>query len=143
MICPAEGAKRYLTERLKYHLGKTLGRTAQFWFMLESTEGAASTVATKNLQLHGGIASSASEAKKVRKALRRAGGEFDKHVRHYRAKVRADLDDGIVSYSFKNQVSLIVRTMKGPPWADNPLMITKELKAQARSLYEEARCRFL
>ena len=130
-------AKRFLTKRLSYHLRAALGRTTEFWFVLEETGSH-----PRRLHLHGGVGCGPSEAKAVRKALRQAGGEFPKHARSYQAKLSLDPDDGAVSYAFKEPLILsktIRRMSSTASWADDPFMVTQILKSQAKSLYDAAR----
>jgi hypothetical protein len=132
------GAKRFLSQRLSYHLAAALHQKPEFWFMLEVARGN-----TPRLHLHGGISCKPTEVKAVRRALRRAGGEFDMGARRFQANLQKDPDDGLVTYAFKNPFFLTSRKSRrkvsGATWAENPFFITGDLKREAGQLYEAAR----
>lgn len=130
-------AKRYLASRLSHYLGNALGRVPQFWFVLEEPNPS-----ERDMHLHGGIGCNAEEVKAVRKALKLAGGEWRPCGARYQALLVADPDHDWVNYAFK-EPTLFARSYRrrfeGPSWRDDPLMITRGLKLQARALYERAR----
>ena len=78
-----DGAKRYLMDRLSHRLRRALGRTSQFWFVLEESDGF-----NRHLHLHGAIACDERGLKKVQKALRAAGGEWDRPAVRFQAENR-------------------------------------------------------
>ena len=131
------GAKRFLTERMAYHLEAGLGRQVQFWFRLETAD-----VPGSRLHLHGEIGCAPRELPKARAALRKAGGKWDARGARYQAHTTPEPDNGYVSYAFKSdpgQGHRVLRIAREPAWWDAPFMVTSGLKQQSRALYEAVR----
>ena len=132
-----DGAKQYLTDRISYYFDRLLGRTSQFWFVLEE-----SNFPRPHLHLHGAIACSGHELKKVRKALRAAGGKWEASGVRFQVETKLEPDNGWVSYAFKNPYYLGERVLKlsgNSSWRDDPFRITEDLKPGAMDLYKSVR----
>jgi hypothetical protein len=131
------GAKRFLSDRISYHLDAALRRTSQFWFVLEETRPRPG-----RLHLHGEIECNSDELPRVREALRKAAGKWDRHAVQYQVDLVPDPDAGWVTYALKDQRLLgrRVRSRMGPAsWRDDPFMITQDLKRRASVLYNSVR----
>jgi hypothetical protein len=131
------GAKRFITLRVSYFLEAVLGRKIEFWFVLEESDQPA-----RRLHLHGAVGCTSAEAKKVRHALRKAGGEWAPSGREFQARLRLNPDNGAVSYACKNPwlISDGILNRSGKPWwGDDPFMITQNLKREAKAMYLSVR----
>jgi hypothetical protein len=126
-----ERAKRYLAKRISYHLCSALGRTSQFWFVLEETP-------ERRLHLHGAISCNGNELGAVSRALQAAGGKWEASGRQFQVCLKPDPDNYWVTYAFKG---CGVRTLRRfhPSWRDDPLFVTQDLKRRSEALYEETR----
>ncbi len=132
-----EGAKRYLMDRLSHRLRRVLRRTSQFWFVLEESDGF-----NRHLHLHGAIACDECELKKMQKALRAAGGEWDRPAVRFQAKTEPDPENGCVSYASKDyrlRVASLFEQTGDMAWLNDPFMITQDLKRNAKALYNSVR----
>jgi hypothetical protein len=132
-----EGAKRYLVDRLSHWLDRALGRGSQFWFVLEESDSH-----NRHLHLHGAIACDKREAPKVRKALRAAGGNWDRSAIRFQATTEPDPDNGSISYASKDyrlQAAGLFKRTGDMAWLNDPFMITRGLNMDARALYESVR----
>jgi len=149
-LAKADGAKRYLTERIDHHLEAEFGRKVQFWFRLEAGDGPhhlpfsfrEPTSGRVNLHLHGEVGCSHAEKTKLRRALRKAGGKWESRGVRYQAHTVANPDGGYVSYAFKNDPRLahrMLRVESEPSWCDDLLMISLDLKRRSKALYESVR----
>jgi len=85
-------AKSYLYGRIVYRLRTVLGRDASLWFALEETEGS-----ERRLHLHGEIACEATELRKMRSALRLAGGEWERRAKAFQVRLETRPDAGAVT----------------------------------------------
>jgi hypothetical protein len=131
------GAKRYITLRLSYFLERVLGRKVEFWFFLEESDSS-----RRHLHLHGAIGCTSSERKKVRQALRKAGGEWEPAGAKFQTFLQLNPDNGVVSYALKNPwlVNDRILDRSGKPWwGDDPFMITQDLKREAKAMYRSVR----
>jgi hypothetical protein len=143
------GAKRYLTERIAYHLQAALGRRVPFWFRLETADDDVTRFRLdkagekgSRLHLHGEVSCQRAERRQVEKALRKAGGEWDLSGSRYQAHTHPAPDNGYVSYAFKHDPRLYSRQfgMRGEPsWCDDLFMVSLDLKQQSKALYERVR----
>jgi Cu/Zn superoxide dismutase len=138
VLAKGSEAKRFLTNRIAYHLRTALRRRVEFWFVLELSEPPA-----RRLHFHGEIACTATEAKRARKALRAAAGEWDPSARRHQVHTDPRPDVGQVSYAFKQEPLLVTERFLNLPraesWRDDPFMITQGLKNNARKVYEALR----
>ena len=66
------GAKRFLANRIAYHVDAVLGRLVDLWFVLEL-----SAPPRPRLHLHCEFGCTEAEVKQLRKALRAAGGKWE------------------------------------------------------------------
>jgi hypothetical protein len=136
-LSKGRGAKRFLADRLAYHLRKALGRTVEFWFVLEF-----GPITRGRLHLHGEIQCSLEEAKKARAALRAAGGKWLAPAVRFQAETTHRPDNGCVSYAFKEPLfgsAGILNLSGSASWKDEPFAITRGLKDRARKLYDVLR----
>ena len=146
----ADGAKRYLTERIDHHLEAEFGRKVEFWFRLEAGDGPhhlpfsfrEPTSGRVNLHLHGEVGCSDTEQSKLRRALQKAGGKWESRGVRYQAHTVPNPDSGYVSYAFKNDPRLAHRMLgveSEPSWCDDLLMVSLDLKRRSKALYESVR----
>lgn len=135
----------WLHDRIARRLKQQFGRVPEFHLVIEEAE-------QHRLHVHGEIQIADKDAPAARKALRKAGGEWEK-VRQHQAHTDTDPDCGWASYLAKDiwrvgysrnflpkfrrsgtKLSSFAITFKG-----NPITATKGLKARAAALYEEHR----
>jgi hypothetical protein len=146
----ADGAKRYLTERIDHHLEVEFGRKVEFWFRLEAGDGPHNlpfsfrepTSGRVNLHLHGEVGCSHAVKAKLRRALQKAGGKWESRGVRYQAQTAPNPDSGYVSYAFKNDPRLAHRMLgveSEPSWCDDLLMVSLDLKRRSKALYESVR----
>ena len=83
----------WLFRRVRHYLQKALGRKPDFWFGLELSK-------TGRLHMHGELQVALDELVAVRKALRLAGGEWDK-VRQHQAHTKPDASIVWANYGAK------------------------------------------
>lgn len=139
---------RWLQERVRIELTRVLGHSPEFYLTLEEDEG-------RRLHLHGEVALSSKASRRqmlrklvaVRKALRRAGGEWPATMpRQHQCKLVADPDEFWSSYTCKDfwKLTPLMRQMlasnrgsvmrpagfKGPA-----LSLTSTLRKEAETLY--------
>ena len=136
-LAKGRGAKRFLADRIAYHLRRALGRRVEFWFVLEF-----GPVPGGRLHLHGEIQCSMKEAKKARAALRSAGGKWLGPAVRFQAETTRCSDNGYVSYAFKEPFfgsAGILNFSGSASWKDEPFLITRGLKDRARKLYDVLR----
>jgi hypothetical protein len=84
----------WFRERIAHYLEEELDRKPQFHLVMEEAEH-------RRLHLHGEIECTDDEAASVRRAFRRAGGEWDE-VRQHQAHTESDPDQGWASYISKD-----------------------------------------
>jgi hypothetical protein len=110
-LAKADGAKRYLTERIDHHLEAEFGRKVEFWFRLEAGKGPHNlpfsfrepASGRVKLHLHGEVGCSDTEQSKLRRTLQKAGGKWESHGVRYQAHTVANPDSGYLSYAFKKR----------------------------------------
>jgi hypothetical protein len=129
------GAKRYMADRISYHLQAALGRKFQFWFVLQETDPPG-----RRLHLHGALCFNHNKESDVKAALRAAGGEWKAaRGREYQPDIDPiPSDNGWVTYAFL-KCSVARKRPKTGSWHDSPSTMTQDLKAAAKCLYEEMR----
>jgi hypothetical protein len=136
----------WLGRRIAYHLERALGRQIQFVAVLEED-------VRYGLHIHGVLCITHNDRQIARKALRLAGGEWEK-VRQHQAHIHPYApDEGWASYCGKSlhMVSPSVREMlarHGSPkllvsYSGNPLFVSRELGQRARELFDATRLRLL
>ena len=126
----------WLAARLAYHLKALLGVPSEFMAAIEETDDV-----QHRLHVHGILCASPDEAETVRKALRKAGGEWP-GVRQHQAHTSPSPDDGWASYCVKNvaKASPMRRSLPAYSWfrasfTGDPLFATAGLKRRAKALY--------
>jgi hypothetical protein len=129
-LAEGRGAKRYLAARIAHHLGSALGRTCQFWFVLEQTDGR-----VRRLHLHGALSCDANEENAVRAALQAAAGKWSASCGQYQVHLEPNPDNYWVTYAFKD--CPMRKANKPSSWRDDPFMTTRDLKRGAGDLYNE------
>ncbi|WP_187970068.1 hypothetical protein [Aquibium microcysteis] len=127
----AKQRPEWLLRRLRYHLQKVLGRKPEFWFALELSK-------TGRLHMHGEIQAAPDELEAVRKALRKAGGEWPT-VRQHQAQTRPNPRLPWANYSVKDANLIrpfrdITRPINGD-W----LFASNGVKQAGRAIYEPYR----
>ncbi len=137
-------AANYLSKRLAYHLGRA-GLPSTYWFTIEISDGAGSKL--ERLHLHGAILAEEALAPAIRKALRKAAGEWEPRERWHQAHTSVDPDAGWATYSTKEApakewVTKRYGTGTGVwslPFAGKAHTATRDLLQLAKSRYEEGR----
>ncbi|MFJ5486505.1 hypothetical protein ACIKTA_02130 [Hansschlegelia beijingensis] len=135
----------WLRDRIAVELRAALGRSVPLFFGLEQT-------GRGRLHVHGVLGIAAHEAERARKALRRAGGEWDEN-RQFQAETKADPDHGWTAYVVKEffLARPFVRQMMDHA-NDNHrrrrfngavLVASNEVRSLAGKIYEEARNQFM
>lgn len=139
----AKGAEaaRWISQAMHRNLAAALHRTALFWFRLELGVGD-----KPYLHLHGEIACSSLERAAVRKALRKAGGDWKGLTSRQAHIPRYAPDTGWVGYSvkadgvhLKQQVLSLMGAPHSPSWRDKRFFISQDLSRLAKMLYEDVR----
>lgn len=138
-------AASWLRDRIATELRAALGRSVPLFFGLEQTWRG-------RLHVHGVLGIAAHEAERARKALRRAGGEWDEN-RQFQAETKPAPDHGWTAYIVKEffLARPFVRQMMDHA-NDNHrrcrfqgavLVASNEVRSLAGKIYEEARNQFM
>ncbi len=135
----------WLRDRIAVELRAALGRSVPLFFGLEQTWRG-------RLHVHGVLGIAAHEAERARKALRRAGGEWDGN-RQFQAETEADPDHGWTAYTVKEFFLSrpFIRQMMDHA-NDNHcrrrfqgavLVASNDVRSLAGKIYDEARNQFM
>lgn len=135
----------WLRDRIAVELRAALGRSVPLFFGLEQTWRG-------RLHVHGVLGIAAHEAERARKALRRAGGEWDEN-RQFQAETEADPDHGWTAYIVKEffLARPFIRQMmdhandnhRRRRFQGAVLVASNEVRSLAGKIYDEARNRFM
>jgi len=137
MACAEPSTRDFLRRRLNHHLEAILGRTVDFFFVIEQA-------AHRRIHLHGCLGISIGEAKAARLALRRAGGEWEvarQHQSHTDGEPDAKWNSYITkecAFSTKFFRALCEAHKSGPTIKFNgpALFASRSLGLKAQELYE-------
>lgn len=128
-------AAGWMADRIAKSFKATFGRQVQFWFAVEVSDGG-------RVHLHGELSVSASDAKRARAALRKAGGEWSSN-RRWQANTRAAPTRVPAFYAAKNAIYRRpwkrFPTAKRPPFSGGWIFATNLIRRRACDLYEARR----
>ena len=138
--CADPSTRDFLRRRLNHHLEAVLGRTVDFFFVIEQA-------AHRRVHLHGCLGISSQEAKAARLALRRAGGEWPvarQHQSHTEEEPDAKWNSYITKdcvFSTKFARALCEGHKSGPTIKFNgpALFVPQSLGTKAHALYQAHR----
>lgn len=131
--CPA-GPMEYLTRRINRYLKAALGRSVEWFGVIEQGE-------LRRLHLHGEIALRDGERDRARAAIRRACGEWGVAGRNKQVVIRCNPDAGWSSYCTKEfwRALPVMRGFGVLSFSGRIVSCTRKLNRRAQSLYEAHR----